>query len=613
MLFPSIDSGGFDLGLLYYLGLSRPTAFGYPWHGKWETNSSGKDVLTLVTDTGEERPAPTGKDGSTIPRLASGVHLIDVQMPWAKHADTSAAIRALGGKFWDRALYCPTSGRLYGKNIFRDFNDGDGKPPGGRVDFLYGAPDGSIWACALYVSYPGGLGFQGWRPGTGEVAPLRLHMRQVAGKFGRVTGEYEWREHPLGGTNTLNGLFPNIIAEAEACFDREGLSFSEIVRVLKGGVGDFYPMFDFLDAVPDGKRALYGLRVSNAANLPGSQGVFNMIVALVELSLSGTPGKDLVARVRAERGPAGLLSGQEESHSSYSGGAGGPLLFHVLLPGTISYNKVDSEEFKPYGGVQVSLDFRGYAEEYTTHQKITGMCTLLAGYDSAGQIVTRQLTYSWESDSDNAWKNNVLSNPGALSHHQWVSFSYSHGADNKRTTRASLRLGDDVLFEGYEYHHAVGETVTQDFVTQLWETSIVFPPGTGAMDPVTATHTSGGNDQRTGSIQAGPINKPCSGDTDVLSSATTLPNPWSKSCVMQSTPLSVGVYLGVITPQVVHVSYASGSTPGESLWHVGHVITLGNARSRTTSPARDRAYTPNISWCPVRDQLLVTDTPSSWV
>jgi hypothetical protein len=612
------------LGVVQDLGLGGVKAFGYPWHGKWEQVAQGngqyKDVLTLVTDTGEEAPAPVFTDGTTIPKLTTRAHTIDVQMPWASDpAQTPEVIATLGGKYWNQALFAPGNpAYLYGKNI-------------GAGDALYGAPDGSIWAYRLTV--PGGT----WVPGLGQQGALTLYMRQVAGEFLRQNiSVSNWINVPLVGAPSLATLFPDIVAEIPTIsISLTFTGFSTVRTALNSG-GSGIPILKFQDALPDGSRALYAIRVPGASTSGSSFGSIDMsvIVALLEVSISGNPGS-FVAEVQATHSPGELLNvGRDVDAENGSLGT----TFHIDSTQSLTNTPATwSAEVAIHPGNEASAVFRTEVAEISY--------PLLAGY-VGNQIVYKSISYSYyghieytPETPDLPSDTLTLSGEGAVSTTLEVS----------STVEVSAQVDMVAMFEGEslaEAHYSSSTSLTrQDSVTLTltgrWSEfqnkylysasseSTLSPAVTGSLPPFaidvgfatfqlndfpeatfTASIIPGAAFRTSCSTFGGSWAVPVANRFSVFNSDGT-----QMTSVQNTTATQTKMVLScaVITPQVLRVAYGYLGHENTDTFYDDRVLTFGNARSETNPTPLGTAPVKYISWCPVRDKLLVTTRSSSWV
>jgi hypothetical protein len=220
-------------------------------------------------------------------------------------------------------------------------------------------------------------------------------------------------------------------------------------------------------------------------------------------------------------------------------------------------------------------------------QQSESRMTLMAGYSDAGRIVTRELVrryeYSHRKDSSVAGGGGGTVRDGDV-----ISISVRARGQEDTVVQVNWQLGDLTVFDvskmsSYSAGVVRSKTITGEQVGIREGTEVESGPGS-----VSTIKTS---------VDTGPISKTFSDYEHYMQNG-----------FFQDAD-DIPVFL-MISPQVMHVVYWDKVA---NAYYQGHVITLGEATSpwrSTPSAISEKLY---VSWCPVRDQLLVTDTPSSWV
>ena len=609
-------------------------AFGYPWHGKWEqveVNGQWKDRLTLVHEhDGAETPAPVDEQGNNlIPKLASGAHLIDQKMPWAKpdsETVTPESIRQYGGKFWNQVLFAPGNpAYLYGKPI-------------GAADALYAAPDGSIWAYRLQL-----ISTSIWVPGKGDAGDLLLSMRRVAGDLKNPQKNNAPTIYvPLTGASTLLTLFPDIVEQIPDVYE-----FSPIRGALVTGGTSSYPdrraYMRFVDAVPDGSRGLYSISCSLVSGISIAP-----IIALFELTLSGTPGTgNFSAVLSAHSGPQALLEYTENLSDEYVSFAhGGEFKVEGFSSGdtsiTVTFEPDDPAPLHLYryltakaayiaGYVNGVVVIKSLACNYVNDEIWTASSSassfslsVPSPAEDEGAEVSCEEPFTVNVSCVSTWEASV-SFGGELIQKQEGALSYSDSLVGSCFARLSAFNSSWFgMSSGYSLSAQPPGTgniygsATNNYSGKILSDSEQVPTIVGSI--VTAAY-AGGFQLQTGQQRTSSASKSFSPRLDFrftpmpqfatsnyavdISVVSNIPTAGNYPLVVRVSPLPE-------TPQVVHLSTVIRDQTAQSFYVTGLVRTMGNAghevdMTTTHNPTR------YVTWCPVRDQLLFTLRPSSWV
>jgi hypothetical protein len=527
------------------------------------------------------------------------------------------AAKALGGKFWNQALFSP-GGTLYGKNVARG-----GMP----AHCLYGAPDGTVWACSLNIVNTNGSIKRSWLPRAGDPGNLELTMWRVAGPIERRSGS-TLVIVPLSGAQSLIELFPDIVADAQE------VSSTLYAALLDTGTAarHYDSQFRFLDALPDGSRALYGV-VLSATTRQWEHIYAFCIASTLELTLSGVPNTSgMVATVSAHAGLTSLTSSERFDSSNASAAT--------------------AELSRPsIGGVAIR-EPEGYLTEGYAHNGeptttlIDGYCnmsaTVMAGY--VGDVVEYQRLYftsNYDSDAS-AVSSTECNGEGFIALDEvdtkTVDLSFSHSASLRAAVHAHMELtlkgvtlmqadmdavmtqesslagtvqcavnsyGVSLGVKSGGYSGAWSRTVTHTGTLQTTEGSI----------PLDAVFTEGGADNGDGFPYWHHGNEVYSPENWVgmgMGYEGYIAQVQGGGTLNPAFTIVVG-FTSAWNPQAVDVIYGRTAADGSVMVQQGAGISLGAAIAEGSPQFSADPPTRRLSWCPIRDQLLDTNTGSSWV
>jgi hypothetical protein len=372
-----------------------------------------------------------------------------------------------------------------------------------------------------------------------------------------------------------------------------------------------------MDALPAGNRALYCIRVYCDANHTGTWGRFIPIVAALEVTLNGTPGA-----YSGTGGNDGGISASVTATRSVSSLLRENLVHQVRYqPAAEGLCTADWGDGPAYEGCSVTFVQSEYID--VVHSEVLSECALLAGYVGEEAVFqSMRLTGEFNGKGEGF----ITRTPGSISFPEngpWHPFTQTEEHTANASMHMSLEFNGEELGRGDVLYTQSAKRVIANALSLRWYSSIVkadtWPyPAEAPYAVLQDDHAS----QYTSSTQSGPVRLELMesnvswnwGSYRARSPASIYPTGYPTGGNSYPT-IALGVYLAVMTPQSLRVIYNGGgssSTSSNQALYDGQIITMGTARTPWGAAATSIPSLA-VAWCPIRDQLLVTNTASSWV